>query len=83
MGSGGSKNSNLDTEFNPNRRPSHHELTNPPPVSKGEESSVAKQDNTVARSCSLQGVQADLCKGQDRNSQGRLCGEYTDTHQRY
>ena len=34
MGSGGSKN-NLDVGYDANRRPSHHELTNPPTESRG------------------------------------------------
>ena len=35
MGSGGSKKSNLDVGYNPDRRPSQHELTNPPTESRG------------------------------------------------
>ena len=41
MGSGGSKN-NLDAGFDPkNRRPSQHELTNPPTESRG---SISKKN---------------------------------------
>ena len=35
MGSGGSKKTNLDVAYNPDRRPSQHELTNPPTESRG------------------------------------------------
>ena len=35
MGSGGSKKNNLDVGYNPDRRPSQHELTNPPTESRG------------------------------------------------
>ena len=35
MGSGGSKKNNLDVGYNSDRRPSQHELTNPPTESRG------------------------------------------------
>ena len=37
MGSGGSKNNNLDVGYNAERRPSQHELTNPPTESRGDQ----------------------------------------------
>ena len=37
MGSGGSKNNNLDVGYNADRRPSQHELTNPPTESRGDQ----------------------------------------------
>ena len=35
MGSGGSKKNNLDVGYNSDRRPSQHELTNPPTEFRG------------------------------------------------
>ena len=36
MGSGGSKKDSLDANYNSNRRPSQHEMTNPPTECRGQ-----------------------------------------------
>ena len=68
MGSGGSKN-NLDAGFDPkNRRPSQHELTNPPTESRG---SISKKKfrhwpKVSPQSCSIHSfidlVPCKICK---------------------
>ena len=75
MGSGGSKNNNLDVGYNAERRPSQHELTNPPTESRGDQVLVDMcVDITLPcpRPGPLQDMHQEVCIRPYRKAQGRF-----------